>query len=311
VGPDPTSRLAPPTQIATDVRYETPAVSFDGEHHLVAWNDTSGVAAVRVTTEGVVVGEPVRMPIEGFPGSVAVAFNGTHHLVVWEDQPAPYRYVRAARVSPAGELLDPEPITVASSGGSSVAVASDGDDFLVTWSVFGRILGGRVGADGTALDPRSIVVSDDAFSESSVASNGDGYLVAWSNAHPDREGFDVLAARVESSGRVQDPDGIAIATIPGEDQDAPRPAVAANGPYLVAWRQRGAERQNDVHGAFVAEDGSVRDRPTFPIAASGDDERDIALARGRGRTWELSYRRFQPEAPFGASRAFVRTVAPK
>ena len=39
---------------------------------------------------------------------------------------------------------------------------------------------------------------------------------------------------------------------------------------------------------------------------------DQLLSYGQfGRTWELSYRRFQPQPPFGASRAYVRTVAPK
>jgi len=308
VGPEPVSQLAPPIQIATDVRYETPAVSFDGEHYLVVWNDTSGVAAVRVGTDGAVVGEPVRLPIQGFPRSVAVAFNGTDHLVAWDDAPASGDVINAARVSRSGELLDPVPVTVGT-GGSSVAVASDGHDFLVTWSVFGRVLGGRVAADGTALGPRPIVISDDAFSEASVAWNGRSYLVAWSTIRIGGD-IDVLAARVSGAGTVQDPDGILISTFPGQDQNAPRPAVAANGPFLVAWR-RADGRQGDVHGAFVAEDGSVRDRPSFPIAASGGDERDIALSPGRGRSFELAYRRFQPEAPIGASRAYVRTVAPK
>jgi hypothetical protein len=311
VGPDTGSRLAPPIQIATDARYETPAVSFDGGNYLVVWNGTSGVSAVRVSTEGALLGEPIRLPIEGFPRSVAVAFNGTDHLVVWEDSPPSGEIMNAARVSPAGAVLDPEGITVATGGGSSVAVASDGDGFLVTWSVFGRILGGRVGADGTVLDPRPIVLSDDAFSAASVAWNGRCYLVVWSDIVPGRRDFEVLGARVTGDGIVQDPDGVVISTIPAQDQNPPRPAVAANGPFLVAWRQRGADRLNDVHGAFVTDDGTVRDRPSFAIAADRTDERDLAVAPGPGRSWDISYARFQPEAPFGAHRAYVRTVAPK
>ncbi|HWI58907.1 MAG TPA: immunoglobulin domain-containing protein, partial [Bacillota bacterium] len=98
-----------------------------------------------------------------------------------------------------------------------------------------------------------------------VASNGSLYLVVWADARG-TNGWDIYATRVTPQGRVLDPDGIPICTLPQMQGD---PAVASDGrDFLVAWndaRSDNVSTSYDIYGARVTAEGRVLEPNGFPI----------------------------------------------
>ena len=136
---------------------------------------------------------PLLLPATGVQSEVAAASAGDITLVVWSETDASgYTDVRGMRVRRSdGALLDGTPLCIACSNGIEYtpAVASNGTDFLVTWteqpntSGIGapRVRGVRVkGSEGAVSPPYLSFGSGGPPNwRSSVASNGSSYLVVW------------------------------------------------------------------------------------------------------------------------------------
>jgi hypothetical protein len=291
-----------------------PSIAFDGTNYLVAWSGPGfQVSAVRVSPQGYRIGDPAALPLplpydRDQVHGPSVASNGSGFLVAWVQAPhSSGAVLRAARVSSGGVVLEASDLAMGTFP-SQPSVASDGSNYLVTWSDGSAVRGGRVDADGTLLDPGGINISADFGYSGAVSWNGQRYLVVW--VALGGSGDTVMAARVTSDGTVQDPDGIVVAGGPGRRQS---PVVAANGPFLVAWRERDGDpdRHNGVLGSRVGDDGVVRDVPGFRIATLDYEWPVLNLSAGPGLTWGMTYSRYVPEAPFAANRVFLRTIAPK
>jgi hypothetical protein len=150
-----------------------PAVAFDGTNYPVTWTASSfpdgDIYGVRVSQSGEVL-DPGGFPISTAPGLQdfsAFAFDGTNYLVVWTSGHYPAD-IYAARVTPAGTVLDPDGIPVSTAAGeqSPPAVAFDGENDLVAWED-GRnptsdVYGARVTPTGTVLDPVGVAISSAA-----------------------------------------------------------------------------------------------------------------------------------------------------
>jgi hypothetical protein len=153
---------------------DRPDAAFGGDCYLVVWQDgadgfgeDANILAARLSAEGVpldrsplvvcAAARPQRCPRVAWSGK-ANAF-----LVVWEDQRrGPAFDVYAARVSPAGKVLDPGGFSVARSKDRSQIqpdVTARSDGFVVVWMEYWTypvwgIFGARVAADGRVLDPK-------------------------------------------------------------------------------------------------------------------------------------------------------------
>src|SRR5687768_13388658 len=102
-----------------------------------------------------------------------VAWNGQNWLVVWNTQRvANFSYttdVVAARISPGGVLLDPQPIVV--DGNPTIdelypSVASDGTNWVVVWFDQGSYFeldAARISPEGTHLDPGGVPIYQPQF----------------------------------------------------------------------------------------------------------------------------------------------------
>jgi hypothetical protein len=114
-----------------------PAIGFDGTNYLIVWTENGsnppGLVAVRVTTAGIILdATPLLIANNVGPSTSgagpccdlqpAVSFDGTNYLVTYLDQRnassnydlsiySGYATISAARVSPAGVLLDGSPTT--------------------------------------------------------------------------------------------------------------------------------------------------------------------------------------------------------
>jgi hypothetical protein len=201
---------------------------------------------------------------QGFPD---VAWNGQNWLVSWSGQTdmacCPNARIFAARVSPAGTLLDPTPIAVATEsqvdGWYGPAVASDGTNWAVVYRTWGpagvsMLVGRRLAPDGTVLDATAAELRHDTWNSYPIHPDlvfaGDEYMLVWTENFPTglegavrgqrltpalaRLGGPISlnlytpstgkSARVTHAGAVQDPAGIAVTPFSAYAQLTPQVA---------------------------------------------------------------------------------------
>lgn len=275
-----------------DAYASAPAAAFDGTNYLVVWDDVLGIHATRVGVDGAPLdpsGITVAPP--GVGGYSAVAFDGTNYLVVWHDRRNyPDHAIYGARVTPAGEVLDPEGIAIStqvrypnSPAGFQArpAVAPRAGGWLVVWADSRNaadeeerrsrsdIYGARVDADGAVLDAEGIAISSDPGVNAvgpAVAFDGVNDLVAWVSSGPD--GALARVARVGAGGQLVDPGGVALGPSYGEV------SLAFGGEaYLVAWTgpSLGILAARVSTSAAVLDPGGVPLFPTGMFPAAGFD----------------------------------------
>jgi hypothetical protein len=219
------------------------AVASNGTDYLVGWTN-HGIWAGRVTALGAAL-DPSAIPVAvaNFnQGTPAISWNGTSYLVAWE---VGYAWtgsgIFAARVAPSGTVLDvgASVITVSPSA-ASPSVASDGDNWLVTWlggpaGVFAR----RVTAAGVPLDSATIpAIPGVKGSLLGVAWDGRQPWLTWQaqlGGVADVFAFsDVYATRLSAVGASLDASPIPVAVGP-EDKDTPVIAAGPEKHVLIAY----------------------------------------------------------------------------
>jgi hypothetical protein len=266
-----------------------PDVAYGGGTYLVVWQESgsspstssSDIYGTRVSTAGVVQ-DTSGIKINGATGAQArarVEYGGGQFLAVWDTGGTD---VMGARVSTAGVVQDTTGITISAATGNQTYpdVAALGSTFLVVWndtrgsSTTGTdIYGARVDSTGTLLDASGIAIStaSDTQEYASVASNGTNWLVAWE----DRRNYnytywDLYAARVESSGTVDETTGLKVSGWNGDETAA---RVSSDGTdYLVVWTDGTTVISGTVGGARIKSDGTLVDTTGFSVAASGQSD---------------------------------------
>jgi MYXO-CTERM domain-containing protein len=213
-----------------------------------------------------------------------VAFDGARYVTVWSDARGSNRDIFAGRVETSGDTLDGDgfAVTTATRDQTLPAVAwSDGDDGLVVWQdrrngnfdIFAAVIGG----DGTVI-ASDIPVCDTSGDQlrPSVAFDPvrSAYLVVWSDRRGGNGENDIYGARIDTSGNVLDPDGVAINTAPGM-QLTPDVAYSQD-EFLVVWEDRQTDLLGDITGARVTVDGTLD-----VLDVDGIDVRASAGVQGR------------------------------
>ncbi len=186
-------------------------------------------------------------------------------------------------------VLDPDGIPIGESGSTvrGSSVASDGTDFLVTWSRWMSsafdVVGARVSSDGALLDAsgfKLVTATGDQTYASAVFDESQGtYQAIWSDS---RGG--VYGNRV-------DPDGTLIGNLTGtlysgvSITETLTPRIAANGDgFYVSW-----SRTNDIYGSRLSEAGALLDDPGVLLAqgSNGETQVDVASNGSNGyfATW--------------------------
>ena len=137
-------------------------------HLLVAWRDSSGIAAT-VDGHKIVVSAATR-------GTPAVACGPASWLVVW---PSDDFGVDGRRVGFDGALLAPITVFRGAFGASEVAAAYGEGSFLVAWADGVTIRTIRVGDAGAVLDAARDVGLTGAFVSPRIAWTGSAFFLAW------------------------------------------------------------------------------------------------------------------------------------
>ncbi|MBL8923213.1 MAG: hypothetical protein JNJ54_30460 [Myxococcaceae bacterium] len=259
----------------------TPALASDGTSFLAAWQDFrdggADVFAIRVALTGAFL-DAAPFVVSAAPGNEsvpAVAFDGTNYVVAWSDLRTPVAQVYAARVSPAGAVLDPTGLAVTSNPtlpAVAPSIASLDGGSLVVWQaglspMNTDIYGARLSNAGLVLDTTGFPISAAAGTQSGpkVTVHDGDYLVAWTDT---RNGnADIFAARVSTSGVVLDALGIGV-SLGAQTSDSV--SVSSNGSTaLFVWRDtRASVSTPSIYGIYGARftGGLVVDGSGLPIA---------------------------------------------
>ena len=233
---------------------DEPAVAPDGSNYLVVFRDacldSSGdISAVRVSSAGVVL-DTTAVPIvhaAGAQDNPSVSFGDSVYLVAWDALGSPTgRDIFCARISPTGQLLDTNGISVSAADSAQVSPVAvfDGTDFMLTWtdSRHGRasdIYGARLTQAGIVLDTLGVPVCSARRIQQSpaLASDDTMCLAVWQDG---RNGGscrdDIYAERISRSGLVGDTLGLLVSIGQPSSQTAPA-AAFVDTCFLVAWYQ--------------------------------------------------------------------------
>ncbi|MCX5801336.1 MAG: T9SS type A sorting domain-containing protein [Candidatus Eisenbacteria bacterium] len=269
-----------------------PSVSFDGTNYLVVWEDERNyewdIYGTRVSVSGDVL-DPDGVPIYDASGDQfrpTIAFDGMNYMVAWQDWRSGSPDIYGARVEKSLHVLDPTGIPFCVSVGDQYypEIAFGAGSYLVVWQDRRSgsnwdIYGTRVSTSGTVLDPSGIAVLTGLLDEYTpdVASDGTGYMVVWADG---RKGggdveCDIYGTRINTSGNVLDPGGIAISTASYMQH---WPAIAYDGAnYVVVWE----DKRNglcDIYATRVSASGSVIDPSGLLVSSAVNEQYFPALA---------------------------------
>ncbi|MFP2924988.1 Ig-like domain-containing protein [Pyxidicoccus sp. 3LG] len=151
-------------------------------------------------------------------------------------------------------------------------VSALGSSWLVVWidshgSSYPHVTGTRVSSSGQVMDPLGINLSRANRYQSAVtvSASSTEWLVAWEDSASGGI-TDIYGARVNLSGQVMDPSGIAIATNTGSQLT---PAVASSGSgWFVVWSED-ANTTSLIYGIRVSSAGQLVGSPVRAGSATG------------------------------------------
>ncbi len=204
-----------------------------------------------------------------------VCWNGQNWLVVWQSldiNPAETYYsahIHAARVSPAGELLDDPPIEVHVYpwSGTTVFTASN---LGSNWVVFSQgssagessILGFRISPQGVVLDPNGVLILSETYYARyyfNLAFAQDELFFVWLDYD------DVKGLRLTPELNPIAPGPFRISPVGGYDKR--RPTMATDGAdFLVGWEDYLQGWYSNPVVARVTHDGQVLDPNGIQLA---------------------------------------------
>ncbi|MEN8224021.1 MAG: FlgD immunoglobulin-like domain containing protein [Bacteroidota bacterium] len=255
---------------------QAPNAAFDGNNHMVVWQervavDHFDIRGTRVAVDGTPLDSPTLFITTNPESQVdpEIAFGNSVYFAVWKDyRSGPFGSIYGARISDDGTVLDPDGILISqsTSGQRLPAVAFDGTNFFVIWWEYGsdyqyHVYGKRVTEDGTVLDPSVIdiatVTTDygwNYFVDLSVTFDGENYLAVWPEF--DTDNWDIYGARVTPGGVVLDNEGFPISSSPW-NQAFPQ-VSSAGGQTMVVWMEE-RSGTNDIYCSRVDPDGTVLD----------------------------------------------------
>jgi hypothetical protein len=226
---------------------QNPATAFGGSVYLAAWadnRDSTGydIYCARIGTDGSVL-DPGGIVVcdetldQDYPD---ISFDGANFLVAWHDNRSNMRgNIYAARVSPAGVVLDPNGFAIAVSDSfddAAPAACFTGTDHLVVWRGYhyntsdDDIYGALVSPSGTITRPRFLVggTADYQQLSPSAARGTANSLVAWV-----QDDGAIYAARVRADGTVLDTNALLVDKT-SEFNELPHATADADG-FRVLW----------------------------------------------------------------------------
>jgi hypothetical protein len=302
-----------------------PGFTSGGNIYFVVWarKTSSGfdIYGARVTTSGQVLDEG-GIPISTAPNDQmlpTVLWGGDNFFVVWEDRRSGKRWeIHGARVTPEGEVLDPEGIPIAkgkSSNDQAVpSVAFDGVNYIVVWQGYQKgvwnIYFSRVSKSGEVLEekPFRIDPSTDNQVYPAVAFDGQGSFIVWQDFRGGKLS-DIYGAKITPRGEFPDLKVVRFRITYGDQfgSDQWNPTISWNDSHhFVVWMASVDGINWNLYGKRAGRDGEILDPADVPIEKDGANKVFPALL------WDgMEHVIAWEEEPEEDPRIFVASVLPE
>lgn len=198
-----------------------------GMGHLLVWTQDDAVEGgpdvygMRVGSDGAAL-DATPFAIATGPGhqsDAQVTFDGTNFVVAWSNQASDAEFlqndIHAARVSPAGVVLDPAGITIFDGAGEqrTPCLAFDGTSTVISWTSAptdpADERAARLTPDGTVLDPAGFVLSTVHHTVLALERDGSRSLALTRRAI-DTDRFQLHALPIGTDGVVDEADAFTV-----------------------------------------------------------------------------------------------------
>ncbi|MCD6459482.1 PEP-CTERM sorting domain-containing protein [bacterium] len=310
-----------------------PALASNGQDYLITWDsngqdgDYFGVYGRRIDSSGNLTGNEFQINTytTSTQGAPAVASNGQDYLITWTSngQDGDREGVYGQRIDSSGNSVGNEfrINTYTTSIQGSPAVASNGQDYLITWNSYGQD-GNAYGVYGRKIDS-SGNLSGNEFRintyttnyqfASSITSNGQNYLVTWHSYGQDGDGYGVYGQLIDSNGNFIGAEFL-INTYTTRGQVST--AVASNGEdYLITWNSYGQDGDGyGVYGQFIGSNGNFIDNEFLISTYTTSDQSTPSVAYNGHDflvTWESSYQDGDSDGIYGKFISYDGSVIPE
>lgn len=207
------------------------AVRTGGEW-LGAWIEDGRLLTSRVSPDGEALGAATLVSAVGPSASIALAADGENALVVWSDRER--GELRAARVAPGGEVLDPGGLalhSIAEDAAGEIALAFSGGHYLLAWTEstpdrLEEIRGHRFSPTLRKLEALPLTLASTLRRDTSpaLAGNGQAFFLAWTDRDPGNGSYRVAGTLVTLDGAAARLDGSTLVD-----------RLYGNGTLEVAW----------------------------------------------------------------------------
>lgn len=275
---------------ASGMRQEKPAIVRGTGQYLVVWNEQEAddyysdvIRAARLSADRQSL-DPQGFVIARRHGYIApprIAFDGNNYLVAWYEEPgggyiSDPGEIRAARVTQAGRVLDPDGFSATTSATKKGFgnIIFTGGVFMIVWTEDQHsVKVARIYPDGRAPDPQGITVreypKDHRFvsqylSHLQLVAVEDCILVIWcwlgidGNKNEQRK---ILARRLNTDGKSPDDQEFLLTA---DEPDLWYQKALSDGKRVLVWWSKRSNWQ-DTHGTFITAEGKVSNPGGTPI----------------------------------------------
>ena len=288
-----------------------PDVASSGTNFLTVWTELEfGIKGARLSPQGVLLDStPIFLSsVQIYPQNPAVSFDGINYLVVWEDfeevsWDSCYKYIRGARVSIDGTLIDTIPFTFITYSTTThfpqikdliikPALYFGNKNYLLVWNFINptgdysmNIYGVRISPEGSLLDTNYIPISTASGNQvyPSLAFDSSEFLVTWEDHRNNINGFNpsIYFTKVDTSGNVLDTLGTSLLT--DTTINIRNPSVCyGGGEHLISFTDRRGNMfrydiDDDIFVSRVDISGNPLDSSGIPLSISTQHQRNPAV----------------------------------
>ena len=279
----------------------SPAISHGNGVTLAAWTDQRSHAGGALFDEHETASDIYGMlidvdgnPLNAMPFPIAqgkasqsaprITWNGTNWLVVFTTNTLSgtgFFYdtlLAAVRVSPTGQILDPEPIPLYNIPiGSSWSIASDGIDWIISFQD-GNLFAVKITADGQYQQPATLLASQGAATRSNfkLACTGGVCLLTFN------ESATTGALRFDSNLNVLG--GGPYTLLDGAFIDG---LAANNTGFYAAWPQQLPNFRSAIYGSRIDLNGALLDGTGVNISSSTQQGVSTPTLGWDGSNWRV------------------------
>jgi hypothetical protein len=224
-----------------------------------------------------------------------LCWTGETFLSVWGagSYAVPWE-IRGVRIDTLGRIQDRPPLVFSKACHAQMSASSSwsGSSYMGIWEEGGDLMGMRVDQYGNILDSASIDICANyrEQGEPGIVWGAENFMAVWEELQD--SSFDILGARIDSTGTVLDTTGLPFSVKPTTDQRYP--SIASDGiNYLVVWQNmlEPTGSYHNIQGIRISSSGEPVDPQAFSIS-SGDKGSYPDVAFGGGKylvVWEDVY----------------------